>query len=188
MKKSQRKNVLLAGQDHYNKFAGMEFHQISQILPSNLHVHCFCIVEKRTKHVFFFFLSLSNGIFSHKTHRETMWNSAADLTQKNVLEPLSPNRSKTHLKETKSKEPTHKQFKWRDLHQKELNITYGWLQKPFLALLRVKTPTVLIAGASAATENTRPASDSPRLLPPRALWLSPKLASLHSFASASCIF
>lgn len=39
---------------------------------------------------------------------------------------------------------------------KELNITYGWLQKPFLALLRVKTPTLLIAGASAATENPRP--------------------------------
>lgn len=180
MKKSQRKKVLLAGQDHYNKSAGMEFHQISQILPSNLHVHCFCIVAKKQTNMFFY---LFQAAFSHIKHTRKQCE-----TQKNVLEPLSPNRSKTHLKGTKSKEPTHKQFKWRDLHQKELNITYGWLQKPFLALLRVKTPTVLIAGASAATENTRPASASPRLLPPRALWLSPKLASLHSFASASCIF
>lgn len=180
MKKSQRKKVLLAGQDHYYKSAGMEFHQISQILPSNLHVHCFCIVAKKQTNMFFY---LFQAAFSHIKHTRKQCE-----TQKNVLEPLSPNRSKTHLKGTKSKEPTHKQFKWRDLHQKELNITYGWLQKPFLALLRVKTPTVLIAGASAATENTRPASASPRLLPPRALWLSPKLASLHSFASASCIF
>lgn len=98
MKKSQRKNVLLAGQDHYNKSAGMEFHQISQILPSNLHVHCFCIVPKKTnKHVFYLFQTA----FSHIKHTRKQCE-----TQKNVLEPLSPNRSKTHLKETKSKEPT----------------------------------------------------------------------------------